>query len=597
MNKTASIPRTLFTGIIHRALLLPVMILLMALPAWASPGSAVINNLRVGYNKEGVRVVLDMSGGAEYQVYSIDNSSRVYIDIFNARIASEYKAPIIKNDPLLQSITLRQHNMRQVQAEIQLKYGIPMDNINDFALENPHRVAVDLYRDYHSFIQFHVTDNIIWLQTERAANGLFTLINELYVNHKSPDVSVEIVLAQGKDNRETISSMVERTGAIAGINGGYFGGGQSLGLLVNEGKIVSRCVTTRPPRTAFAIDFDRNILMDRVLDRGDKIITIAGRTWLNVVVALGAGPRLIKNGMVNITANAEGLGTGGNDITRRTGRSAVGVNNKGALVFMTASGYRDNQKDGMKLPDLAEYMKSREVVDAMNLDGGGSTAMSVLGTLVSRPPLQGNWQRPVANGILFFDKNPIISPRYMGIAPEQVVLPADGKSNMPIQILVTDQKENPVPDKTPLSIASGLGLINKKYHYTGNGLVSLEMKSIRVPGNYSLKIDCGPVRKFLPVKIEAGPPAKIYTHSSPATAGKKDGKFIVKVLVCDNYENGLPRIPVKFEITSGKGNITSPNTFTRPNGEADTTASLTSDSAVVTVQVSNLEPVTVNLKK
>ena len=575
---------------------------LWLLPALSAPrpcwGSATVKNLRLGYNKEGIRLVIDVTGKPDYQVRSIKDSSKIFIDVYNARLAGGFKTPLLKSNRLIKHLSVRQYNLRQVQVEIDLSYGIPIDNVHAFTLENPGRIAVDLYRNYHSFIQFHVTENVIWLQTERAANGLFTLINELYVNHKSPRVSVKVELARGKNNRETICSMVGRTGAIAGINGGYFGkGGASLGLVVSDGKILARTVKSRPPRSAFAIDFDRNVLIDRVVDKGEKIITLAGRTWRNIVLAVGAGPRLIKMGQVNITAHAEGLGKGGNDITRRTGRSAVGVNSKGTLVFMTASGFRSNHKDGMKLPDMAKYMKTRQVTEAMNLDGGGSTAMSILGTLVSRPPMQGKWQRPVANGILFFDKSPIISPRYMGIAPEQVVLPADGKSKMKIQVLITDASEKPVPDKTPLSIASGIGLFKKKYHYTRRGLVNLNMTSARAPGNYSIKIDCGPVRKFLPVKLQAGPPCRVYHKAVPVKNGRKKNRYLIKVLVCDSYKNALSRVPVEFNVKSGKGSLTTKKTFTRPNGEADTTVTLSSKKVTVRASVKGLGPIHVNLTK
>lgn len=465
-----------------------------------------VRNIRFGSNKDGIRIVMDFSKKYIYQVRSIKDSSVIYIDIYNAVLADGFQVPRFKADSLLSSVSVRQYNPRQVRVTLKLRYGVPIDNVDTIELKKPDRLAIDLFREYNNFIQFHITRNIVWLQTERAASGRFTLINELYVNHKSPDVTVDVELARNTGKpREVVCNLVKRKGAIAGVNGGYFSnGGQNLGLIVKEGKILAPSVKRRPPRTAFGITFDNKIIFNRVIDKNGKLITAWGKVWDSVVMALGAGPRVISDGKVHITAQQEGLGKGGNDITRRTGRTALGVTKDGNLALFTFSGFRNNHKDGVKLEDMGRYLLSRKIIDAMNLDGGGSTAMSIMGYPVGKPPQQGKYQRPVANCLLIYDKSPIISPCHLAIEPRQIVMPADGTSETRLRILVCDRNRKPVPDGTAIAFASGAGLIKKKYAYTKNGLADVIVKSARAPGSYSLKVECGPLRTFIPLRLTNG---------------------------------------------------------------------------------------------
>jgi hypothetical protein len=584
----------------------------LALRGEALPASqpASLEAVRIGYNREGVRLALDLSGKATWQVHSVADSSKISIDIFDTRLADGFRPPQVMKNNLLKRCLVKQHNFRQVTVELYLSYGVPIDNVSFFALDEPARLVVDVARDYRDFIQFNITRNVVWSQTERAVNGAFILINELFVDHRSPGVDVRIEMARGPNDRETICSMVTRTGAVGGVNGGYFSkGGQSLGLLVMDGKIAASSVRHRPSRTAFGIDSGKNVLIDRVIDRAGKLITISGRTWKDVMLAVGAGPRLIKGGRIKITANEEGLGKSGNNITRKAGRTALGVNRKGQMVLMTASSFEDNHKDGLKLEEMAAHMLSRDVVDALNLDGGGSTAMSIMGTLVSKPPMQGKYQRPVTNGLLIFDKSPVISPCYMGIDPPSLVLPADGETSGSIKILVTDRDENPVPDRTPLCITPGVGLFGKKYYYTKNGIVDIKVKSLRLPGNYSIKVDCGPVRKFIPIKLEDAEPVELLTlvkRAGPEKKGSEDGKgekedkscqFLVMGLLRDAFGNPLPRRAIRFTLMEGKGAFSQEVSLTRPNGEADANLTLEEGRGRIQLVSEGLEPVVLEFEE
>ncbi|WP_431780631.1 phosphodiester glycosidase family protein [Streptomyces chumphonensis] len=84
---------------------------------------------------------------------------------------------------------------------------------------------------------------------------------------------------------------------------------------------------------------------------------------------------------------------------RRKARSAAGVTADGRLLLMTADGDQPDRGIGLTIGETAEVMRSLGAVDAVNLDGGGSAAMAVDGTLVSSPS-DAAGERPVADALL-----------------------------------------------------------------------------------------------------------------------------------------------------------------------------------------------------
>ncbi len=113
-----------------------------------------------------------------------------------------------------------------------------------------------------------------------------------------------------------------------------------------------------------------------------------------VVTALGAGPALIKDGKVFITAAAEEFQS---DITSgRAPRSALGLTADNHLVMVTIDGRQPGFSIGISLEELAEFMLNYGVVTGMNLDGGGSARMVVRGYTMNNP----SDKRLISNAIL-----------------------------------------------------------------------------------------------------------------------------------------------------------------------------------------------------
>ena len=120
--------------------------------------------------------------------------------------------------------------------------------------------------------------------------------------------------------------------------------------------------------------------------------------WLEdgVIHAIGGGPRLLQNGELFITADEERFQS---DITQgRAPRTALGFTAAGELLLMTVNGRQGNISIGMTLQELAELMRNLGAVEAMNLDGGGSSTMVVRGIVLNAP--SDGRPRPVSNALL-----------------------------------------------------------------------------------------------------------------------------------------------------------------------------------------------------
>ena len=115
--------------------------------------------------------------------------------------------------------------------------------------------------------------------------------------------------------------------------------------------------------------------------------------WHDVVQAVSGGPLLIKDGNLFLDLKDEQFRSGwsGAQIKART---AAAVTNRGHLLLVTVEGAHT-------LWDLAKFLQKMGAVDALNLDGGGSTTMVVNGLTVTRAPRSS--QRRVATAIGIFE--------------------------------------------------------------------------------------------------------------------------------------------------------------------------------------------------
>jgi exopolysaccharide biosynthesis protein len=107
--------------------------------------------------------------------------------------------------------------------------------------------------------------------------------------------------------------------------------------------------------------------------------------------AVNGGPGLVVGGHSEIRPVADGL-VHPNDPSfflrwgvRRNPRTMAGVDSQNRILLVTVDGHQPDHSLGLSLVEGAQLMIGLGAVNAMNLDGGGSTAMVIDGKLVSSP--------------------------------------------------------------------------------------------------------------------------------------------------------------------------------------------------------------------
>lgn len=119
----------------------------------------------------------------------------------------------------------------------------------------------------------------------------------------------------------------------------------------------------------------------------------------NVLHAIGGGPTLIKDGIVNITAKDEQFKP---DITEgKAPRTALGILNNNKIIILTVDGRQEFSK-GMTLDELAYFFKKYNVKSAINFDGGGSTSMFLENKIINS--YSDPKERKVSNALAIFRK-------------------------------------------------------------------------------------------------------------------------------------------------------------------------------------------------
>jgi hypothetical protein len=111
--------------------------------------------------------------------------------------------------------------------------------------------------------------------------------------------------------------------------------------------------------------------------------------------ALGAFPELLRNGQDVLGTQTVRPAFG----EQRHPRTAIGwTADRRRLFIIVVDGRQPPYSDGMSLPELIWAFRRLGAADALNFDGGGSTAVVIGGTLANRPS-DGAGERAVANAL------------------------------------------------------------------------------------------------------------------------------------------------------------------------------------------------------
>jgi len=170
--------------------------------------------------------------------------------------------------------------------------------------------------------------------------------------------------------------------------------GAALGISKSNKPDVAWVYTDTADANVYASQTVVPMFKDSVADVPAAVMLSKGnfKKW-KVKTAIGGGPVLLQEGAVNITNNEE-LKFAGKAILDKHPRTAVGYTAKGELILFVCEGRFKGRADGLTLPEMATLMQQIGCVEALNLDGGGSSCLLVNGKETIKPSDK-EGQRPV----------------------------------------------------------------------------------------------------------------------------------------------------------------------------------------------------------
>ncbi|MEW6623833.1 MAG: phosphodiester glycosidase family protein [Bacillota bacterium] len=204
--------------------------------------------------------------------------------------------------------------------------------------------------------------------------------------------SIKVVLANDTfGEAETTLDAARRNNAVLAVNGGGFyftssGGSRQvvpLGNTVIAGNLVNEFIPSYEDIYFAGLDKDGLLVGDLVEDEKEL--------WdLNPMYGVSFVPILIKDRMpLDIPSKWK---------KERHPRTIIGQYANGDLLFLVIDGRRQGWSNGITLEQAQVKLMQLGVVEAYNLDGGGSSTIAYDGEILNKP--SDGYPRPVATNIV-----------------------------------------------------------------------------------------------------------------------------------------------------------------------------------------------------
>lgn len=221
------------------------------------------------------------------------------------------------------------------------------------------------------------------LRTTATPNRIHALVVDLSV----PGVRFESTTSAQR--KRTPSAFAKLISAQAAINGDFFSytDYSTSGLAAGGGVAWTDTKDTSSSGT-FAFDKDAT----RVELSNPSTVVSFDKTWMRGVVS--GHPKILTDGV----AQPNGTST---LCTGRNPRTAVGLSKDLNTVYLVVVDGRSTTSVGMTCTELGTALKDVGAWNALNLDGGGSSAMYVAGVGIVNKPSDGS-ERVVGNHLALF---------------------------------------------------------------------------------------------------------------------------------------------------------------------------------------------------
>jgi hypothetical protein len=273
------------------------------------------------------------------------------------------------------------------------------------------------------------------------------------------------------------------------------------------------------------------------LRAGDPLPLVFSITtgWASVREAVGGRELIVRDGATSISprpALADQLHP----------RTALGITAAGDLVVATVDGRQSGYSTGVDLEELAELLLSRGAVQALNMDGGGSTTMAV--RLPGNPEVSvvnhpsDGYERAVANSLLVFSSAPTGPLAIVDVLPGAAALWEDEATDFTAKGRDAAYNGVALADGEVTWALNGPGAISAAGRYSataaGTATVAATARGIQGTATVTIRLGTGPPVDPLPpvlAKLDIGAVSALglrsttgYTTRTPKVQAK--GKYV-----------------------------------------------------------------------
>ena len=289
-------------------------------------------------------------------------------------------------------------------------FGIFMDEGEILSTPPQYSVAFGLKADGTPFCQSHGT-----IMNKTLIIGDYkTQLSAINAQHGSSENSIVLYNSLYGTSTHSKEDSVE---VILTLLDGEFRHGETLSMKVDELRLKGGNTPIAKNKLVLSARGSYKDVLSALTEGQELSVQIAfNEFWSDVVFAVAGSHLLLKDGEIYDAPNTE-----------LTARTLIGIKADGNVVFYTIDGKMKDFSIGATQKQAATIMRDLGCVDAINLDGGGSTtfAMRYLGSntlkMINR---SASAARAVANSAILVNTAPLSTPQklLLNSAPAKILL-------------------------------------------------------------------------------------------------------------------------------------------------------------------------------
>lgn len=210
-----------------------------------------------------------------------------------------------------------------------------------------------------------IRKGVVWKNAETELYNSPQTINILEIK---PSRKNRLAITYCIDTLIATSHLCQQVDATGGVNASFFDmkNGNSVDYMKADGKVIHQGRETSGNSNSAIIVNGKKTSIIRLDKSNAEARTLS---YPNILVA---GPMLVNSSKI------EDLPENSFNTTRHP-RTCAAITNNGTILLVTVDGRHAGNAAGMSTKELAFLLKILGAKDAMNFDGGGSTAMYIKG--------------------------------------------------------------------------------------------------------------------------------------------------------------------------------------------------------------------------